>query len=111
MNEVKHTPGPWEAWFSDDRKSIVQSDTGCGGDWTIATVYKEGPRKHEARANAKLIAAAPDLLDALIEARRILETASRYFPKSIKNSDRFSLLNVLANAVNPAIEKAKGEKT
>ena len=43
------------------------------------------------------------LESALISAQKVLETAGRYFPKSIKNADRFSLLNVLANAVNPAI--------
>ena len=65
----------------------------------------------ENRANARLIAAAPDMLQALKEARSMLETASRYFPKSIKNRDRFELLNVLTNAVEPAIRKAeKGGK-
>ena len=58
---------------------------------------------------AKLFAAAPDLLAALEQAKSMLETASRYFPKSIKNSDRFSLLNTLANSVNPAIAKARGK--
>lgn len=48
----------------------------------------------------------PDLLTALMEAREVLETAKRYFPKSIKNQDRFRLLNVLANSVQPAIEEA-----
>ena len=46
-----------------------------------------------------------DLLVALEEARAVLETAKRYFPKSIKNRDEFSRLNVLANAVAPAIAK------
>ena len=65
-------------------------------------------QKHTQKtANARLIAAAPELLDALKEARSMLETASRYFPKSIRNSDRFSLLNVLENVVNPAIAKAE----
>jgi len=38
---------------------------------------------------------------ALGEAKQVLELAQRYFPKSIKNADRFRLLNVLANSVNP----------
>jgi hypothetical protein len=48
------------------------------------------------------------MLAALREARSVLETAERYFPKSIRNHDTFSLLNVLANAVGPAIAKAEG---
>lgn len=46
---------------------------------------------------------------ALVEARQVLETAKQYFPKSIRNADRYSLLNVLANAVGPAIERIKKE--
>jgi len=38
---------------------------------------------------------------ALADAKQVLELAQRYFPKSIKNADRFRLLNVLANSVNP----------
>ena len=60
----------------------------------------------EPEANARLIAAAPDMLAALKEAREVLETAKQYFPLSIKNRDRFRLENVLANAVNKAIGKA-----
>ena len=56
-----------------------------------------------------LHAAAPDMLAALLEARAMLETAKQYFPKSITNRDRYSLLNVLANAIEPAIRKARGE--
>jgi hypothetical protein len=63
----------------------------------------------ENAANSRLIAAAPDLLAALEQARAMLEKAKGYFPASIKNPDRFSLLNTLANTVNPAIAKAKGE--
>jgi len=59
--------------------------------------------------HAALIAASPDMLAALEEARAMLETAKQYFPKSIKNGDRYGLLNVLTNAVEPAIKKARGE--
>jgi hypothetical protein len=50
------------------------------------------------------------LESALVEAKQVLDVAGRYFPKSIKNRDRFSLLNVLANAVNPAIETLNRDK-
>jgi hypothetical protein len=58
--------------------------------------------------NAPLIAAAPDLLEACKAALRVLETADNYFPKSIKHSDRFQLLNVEENSVRAAIRKATG---
>ena len=52
------------------------------------------------------VQSVPALLDALKEAAEIIATAKRYFPKSIKNSDRFKLLNIEANSVLPAIRKA-----
>lgn len=46
------------------------------------------------------------LIAALKDARDVLNTARRYFPKSVKNADTFQLLNVLANSVKPAIAEA-----
>ena len=63
--------------------------------------------KAEARQAARVMLAGPELLAALKDAQKMLKTASRYFPKSIKNRDRFDLLNTLANSVNTAIDKAK----
>jgi hypothetical protein len=57
-NKVRHTPGPWIAAHDFDNDSIViDADTN-----SICTIdsYKEC-----AEANAKLIEAAPDLLEAL----------------------------------------------
>jgi hypothetical protein len=103
----KHTETPWrnvlnqhndhtsEVWARNDRVVVALCGTG-----------------NEAVANAEFIVRAvnahDELLEALKEAEKVLETASRYFPKSIQNNDRFHLLNVLANAVRPAIAKAEG---
>jgi hypothetical protein len=108
----KHTPGPWK----HGGPTILS-----GGAWNLVVAILPttiDPRPtadaaahtiEEREANARLIAAAPDMLQALEHAQSMLETASRYFPKSIKNGDRFSLLNTLANSVNPALAKARGE--
>jgi homoserine kinase len=61
-------------------------------------------------ADVRLIASAPELLAALNDARAMLKTARQYFPKSIRNSDTFRLLNVLANTIEPAIARAKKEE-
>jgi hypothetical protein len=63
-----------------------------------------------ATAKYPIVEAAPELLEALKAAKQMLETAAGYLPKSIRNSDKFSLLNVLANSVNPAIAKAEGRE-
>ena len=70
MSKSKHTPGPWsrEGNFSDDlefvrQSRVIQNNTkviayGFGG------VTFNGIDAEEAEANAVLIAAAPDLLEA-----------------------------------------------
>lgn len=52
---AKHTPGPWAVGYPDDQ--TIRAD-----GLRVASV--ECPRK-EWRANARLIAAAPDMLQAL----------------------------------------------
>jgi hypothetical protein len=54
MSEIKHTPGPWQA--ADDH---VFNEIGI----LIPTIY--GSNDDSIKANAHLIAAAPDLLEAL----------------------------------------------
>ena len=92
--------GPWKvAWHGNGSQQLPI----YGADGVEVAVLTKGHL-----GDARLIAAAPDLLAALKEARDMLTTASRYMPKSIKHQDRFGLLNVLANSVEPAIAKAEG---
>ena len=58
-------------------------------------------------ANARMFCAATELLAALKSAAELVNTARQYFPKSIKNSDRFQLENTCAS-INKAIAKAEG---
>lgn len=66
----KHTPGPWRAEYTND----TGPEDDCFQQWwdivnddgdTIAEVYRE--------ANARLIAAAPELLNSLRRVLRMLE--------------------------------------
>ena len=65
--ESKHTPGPWHVGGIAD--SIVYAADGFAV--ANANVYHNSHGPHETGANARLIAAAPDMLAALeaIEAR------------------------------------------
>lgn len=56
--ETKHTPGPWLSFHEDGVVSAYEP-TG-GGTARIVTIAR-----HCSIANARLIAAAPDLLEAL----------------------------------------------
>ena len=67
MTEAKHTPGPWE----------VAALSGWGGPWAIRMRHtSKVPNAHPTwlgiqnigtEANARLVAAAPELLEALTE--------------------------------------------
>ncbi len=70
MNTSKHTPGPWTKGTSNEGKECVwlngltEPFYGMGPDHTWIDCGTE--------ANANLVAAAPDLLEALKEAELVL---------------------------------------
>ena len=70
---AQHTPGPWEVQNSDQWRAESR-DTGFAtfchvgppkGLAVALAVSDEDGEGHEVEANARLIAAAPDLLDAI----------------------------------------------
>lgn len=71
----KHTPGPWTHEGQGDITGVENDPAnGCVGEVDVACVYlRTVPGRHE--ANARLIAAAPDLLKAL-------EDIAGYYPNS-----------------------------
>lgn len=71
MSEVKHTPGPWNVDPATDGRSkgFIRCDKKIAGairGIAVARVSETGIGFSEAQANAKLIAAAPDLLGIAI---------------------------------------------
>ena len=62
MKDTQHTPGPWKA----EKYCIWAGDCFIAGTAT-------GQGDPEQRANARLIASAPDLLAACLSALRALE--------------------------------------
>jgi hypothetical protein len=85
----KHTPGPWS---TNPDGSIVWNTGGVQLFHTLCTPETQS----EARANAQLIAAAPDLLMAAIMVATDLENAV---------GNRLTM----AQCLRDAIAKAKGE--
>ena len=69
---TEHTPGPWEQFAkltaSENHKGFDVQDVATQ-HW-IATVSPKDQDGNEGKANARLIAAAPDLLAALVEILR-----------------------------------------
>ena len=69
---AKHTPGPWraDAWNFHSRTTVR------AGDETIAECHGHGRDRHQCEADARVIAAAPDLLEALEDALDLIESIS-----------------------------------
>jgi len=69
---MKHTPGPWEYSF---RENCCLIDAPKVPSYGIAMVGKEWatPEESEVVANARLIAAAPDLLDICLQAIKAVD--------------------------------------
>ena len=63
----KHTPGPWHFRAAIQEGQFVVRDRGSSGGFADIARVKGDKRSTlaQAEANARLIAAAPDLLDAL----------------------------------------------
>ena len=99
---IKHTPGPWYVLngcdiFTDlGAKNAEDTSAPHNDGWHIADVDMGGLCLAELSANARLIAAAPELLDALEHSQRLFERLG------LQSSDEYQ-----ANSY--AIAKAKGE--
>jgi len=123
MADVKHTPGPWTSYPCNlERYSRVITANGAmvqiaytglnHHDQVAMTKEVYGDRRtygpgEETTANARLISAAPDLLDALIAAQTVL----RYLPDMTTNwgGERETMSTRQAEArVIAAIAKATG---
>ena len=63
------TPGPWQSHSDEDYLTIIGDIDGPdNGSYTYTTIAEVEPGDR-AEANARLIVAAPDLLDALLSLR------------------------------------------
>lgn len=95
-----HTAGPWAAspadMFGDHNIILADQTEDCRA---IAAVVSNMRDHAEVSANARLIAAAPELLEALEEARNVILN---------HGEDAMTLMSALVMA-DAAIAKAKGE--
>jgi hypothetical protein len=97
---TNHTAGPWTYKDSFELNVIQKNNP------EAEAICEVTGNPAEQFANAQLIAAAPELLAALIEAQNLINLCRQYMPKSIKNSDRFTFENTAANIIDKAIKTA-----
>ena len=106
MSKLKHTPGPW-AWQEGDRYiRIRDEESEKGGYWNesqkIAETYYVN-NSEETISNNLLIAAAPEMLEALI-----IEAKNQVIRiPAVKNIDEF-IKNIGKTKIMQTIEKATG---
>jgi len=94
----KHTPGPWFYTYDNDTRGGFHSWYDIeSGDEKIGEIYTE--------VNALLIAAAPDLLEALEEIRAIARSAA---PLDVMGTPEQMAMKLVkfARICNEAIAKA-----
>jgi len=105
--KTKHTPGPWSI---TERKQEIR-----GNAWRLVLEI-DGPYTEpvtnlygaESRANARLIAAAPEMLEALEEIMQ--QSYNGMLPEVFNDAAKLKkLLNLCGNIASRAIAKATGD--
>jgi len=91
----KHTPGPWVVYDDSNDGKTNRIEIAARGK-TVARIYHSVPA--EDLPNARLIAAAPDLLEALKDTLQLLEVYCEDFEEGTRKQAR------------AAIAKAEGRK-
>ena len=100
----EHTPGPWIVKFDDDHATITKPDFEPGHAIAHVSTWNDA----ELKANAQLIAAAPDLLAACKSL--LSEPFGCPFCDSgrLRNSERIHTLDCAYVLLQNAIAKAEG---
>jgi hypothetical protein len=105
---MKHTPGPWkyEANYFNRPKDNNKEKSGTIislDGWNVAEIWKDFGDHSESTANAHLIAAAPELLEALYDCAASLAMYKKAAGEDIAKST--TLLKASA-----AIQRAEGRE-
>lgn len=105
---MAHTPGPWG--MPDSGKGLVSKKTPHGWDGMIASADCGGYARSrtEGLANARLIAAEPELLEALRKMDALMEMLWKAVPWGKTFNLDAAMLNEYPLAARRAIAKATG---
>ena len=98
--EAKHTSGPWRATPGNSQMSDPGTTVYHCGQWGV---YSDASHHGDAEADARLIAAAPDLLEACL---KLVEWDDREKDHAISFMARIDLCEEACTAMRAAIAKA-----
>ncbi len=96
---TRHTPGPWTIYNTDGLKILKNWRVKGSVGYQVCTMNTATTTEEE-YANARLIAAAPDLLEACKRALAVLE-----------KEPACQIYSAHAQIVRAAIARAKGERS
>lgn len=102
MSDDMFTPGPWIAkkgagWFVSRPNARIALAVGMRPDTSLVT--GENDHESESRANANLIASAPDLYEALKSCLNFMENTESELGFNLESADQ----------ARAALAKARGE--
>lgn len=99
--QAQHTPGPWKV---DETGEFIETEypANLRGEYTHICDFRR-PMGAEYRANARLIAAAPEMLEALREIHKLWCCPA---PKTMR--DWSARCDVMTDYARAAIAKAEG---
>jgi hypothetical protein len=104
--EFKHTPGEWKVVAHNWKDVSVSSEKhicllSLDEDETTDDIFEN--LSNERDANAKLIAAAPDLLDALVNMRTAFDLSNEKYTEWIATKEVYDAMSVIDLAIQKAI--------
>lgn len=102
---MAHTPGPW---LVAERPWVVVSASGSKLHVVADCIGSMKMKKAEAEANALLIAAAPELLEALIDAQLTMDYAAVYLTYEDGSLGAIQLAETRKSIID-AIARATGD--
>lgn len=106
----KHTPGPWRVMDRPENAIWVQGQPDENGYREICTLPNYQLLKREqTEANARLIAAAPELLEALKGCAAMLAECAKQHRLDGSGEGHGTLADKHAAIARAAIDKATGE--
>jgi hypothetical protein len=123
MSEPKFTKGPWRVgkpFFQSTSKQnvtpILWSTPSCGecgksdGEWLVAWTFPNSLKKPQYKFNAQLIAAAPDLCEAVRKAIQLASIASDWNLDEVEIDGEMVNTYRLREEFEAAFSKAAGVK-
>lgn len=108
-----HTPGPWETCVYSRQRMIRRVGSGAAFVHVLSTppMCKPDEARAVANANARLIASAPELLEALRAAEQFIANGVELGFIRLPDADTPDPAHGTLPAIRAAISKATGEQS